>query len=97
MIEPDINKIITDKYDKEKTWQIGKVIMVSLIADQTKKNSENWYEMIIHVRVHDDEKDKELLDSLRIRIDIPNMYTRDKYKERNSDMKVTLITYEPWR
>ncbi|CAM5213632.1 hypothetical protein UACE39S_04320 [Ureibacillus acetophenoni] len=94
LIEPDLNKIITDKYGIEKTWQIGKVIKVSLIADHTKKNSEYWYEMIINVRVHDDEIDKELWDSLCIRIDIPNMYTMDKYKERNTDTKVTLITYE---
>lgn len=97
LIEPNINKIITDKYGKESTWQIGKVIKVSLIADHTKKNSEYWYEMIIHARVHDDEINKELLDSLRIRIDIPNMYTSDRYKERNTDTKVTLITYEQLR
>ncbi|CAM5197128.1 hypothetical protein UACE39S_06057 [Ureibacillus acetophenoni] len=39
LIEPDLNKIITDKYGIEKTWQIGKVIKVSLIADHTKNSN----------------------------------------------------------
>jgi hypothetical protein len=97
MLEPDLNKIITDKYGEEKSWQMGKVAKVALMVDHTKKPSDIWYEMKMFVRVYDDNKDKEELDNIVIRIDIPNMFTEDMYKERKSDIKVTLIKYEQWR
>ncbi|NRD76629.1 DUF3888 domain-containing protein [Bacillus sp. BRMEA1] len=97
MLKPELNKIISDKYGHEKIWQISKVAKVALIADHTKKPSENWYEMNIFVRVYDDKNDKELLDDIDIRIDIPNMFTKDRYKVKNPDMKVTLIKYEQWQ
>lgn len=97
MIEPELNKIITEKYGEEKTWQIGRVMKVSLIADHTKETSEFCYEMIMGVKVNDDINEKELSDSIHIKIDIPNMYTRDKYKKRNTNMKVSLVKYEQWR
>lgn len=97
VIEPDLNKIIADKYGEEKHWQIGKVTRVALMIDHTKKDSDIWYEMNMYVRVDGDKEDKVLLDDIRIRIDIPNMYTEDRYKERKSDIKVTLLKYEQWR
>ncbi|MBT2699064.1 DUF3888 domain-containing protein [Bacillus sp. ISL-40] len=96
MLEPELNKIVTDKYGEEKTWQIGKVAKVALKVDHTKKPSDIWYEMNMFVRVYDDEKDKEFLDDIGIRIDILNMFTKDRYKERKADMKVTLLKYEQW-
>jgi hypothetical protein len=94
MMEPELNKVITDKYGEERHWQIVKVTKVALIADHTKKNSDIWYELNLFVRVDDKEPGKEFLDEIQMRIDIPNMFTADRYKERKEDMKVTLIKYE---
>ncbi|WP_417898320.1 DUF3888 domain-containing protein [Bacillus haimaensis] len=94
MMEPELNKVITDKYGEERHWQIAKVTKVALIADHTKKNSDIWYEINLFVRVDDKEPGKESLDEVQMRIDIPNMFTSDRFKERKDDMKVTLIKYE---
>ncbi|TQR15504.1 DUF3888 domain-containing protein [Psychrobacillus vulpis] len=94
LIEPDINRIIKEKYGKEMIWQVDKVIKVGLIMDHTKKNSDYWYHMKLSVRPQSEEVGKaDELDIVDIRIDVPNIYGRDRYKETNSKMKITLIEY----
>ncbi|CAM5198009.1 hypothetical protein UACE39S_04439 [Ureibacillus acetophenoni] len=76
--------------------KLVKLCKVSLIADHTKKNCEYWYEMIINVRVHDDETDKELWDSLCIRIDTVQTCTqwRSNIKNEIPTRELVLITYD---
>ncbi|TDK58170.1 DUF3888 domain-containing protein [Bacillus salipaludis] len=95
LMEPKVNKIITDKYGKQMSWRIEKIRDVALIADHIKKDSEVWYDMKMFVKVNEAEKsDFQSYDDIEVRIDIPNMFTHDRYKNTNSDMKVTLLKYE---
>lgn len=99
LIEPQLNKIITDKYGKEVTWQVDKVAKVGLILDHTKNPSDVWYDMKFAVRVFDDGSNGQecLLDMVEVRVDIPNIYTTDRYKEMKPTMTVKLIEYNQIR
>ncbi|MCK1998941.1 DUF3888 domain-containing protein [Psychrobacillus psychrodurans] len=87
LIEPDINRIIKEKYGQQRDWEVSKISKVGLIADHTKEKSEYWYQMKLGVRIEND------LDLIDIRIDIPNLYTENRYNEENSRIKVSLIEY----
>ncbi|WP_391209664.1 DUF3888 domain-containing protein [Psychrobacillus sp. L4] len=95
LIEPDINTMIKDKYGKQMQWEVSKVLKVGLIVDHTKKKSEFWYKMKLAVRLENEKEDAngDELDLIDIRIDVPNLYTEDRYEEGNSKMKISLIEY----
>lgn len=87
IIEPNLNKIITEKYGKQMDWQISKVLKVGQIVDHTKEESEYWYQVKLAVRLENE------LDLINIRIDIPNLFSGDRYEEVNSKVKISLIEY----
>ena len=99
LMEPKLNKIITEKYGKEMSWYVDNVVKVGLILDHTKNPSDVWYDMQFAVRVHDRDKEgnEQLLDMIEVRVDIPNLLTGDRYKETESMMTLKLINYNQIR
>ncbi|MGM0877949.1 MAG: hypothetical protein ACQEWV_25295 [Bacillota bacterium] len=99
LMEPKLNKIITEKYGKEMSWYVDNVTKVGLVVDHTKNPTDVWYDMKFAVRVHDPDKEghEPLLDIIEVRVDIPNLLTEDRYKETESMMTLKLIDYNQIR
>ncbi|KKI91864.1 hypothetical protein WQ54_12075 [Bacillus sp. SA1-12] len=95
LMEPKLNKIITEKYGKEMSWYVDNVTKVELIVDHTKNPTDVWYDMKFAVRVHNPDKKghEPLLDIIEVRVDIPNLLTEDRYKETESTLTLKLIDY----